>query len=380
MMKEGRMLQGTVSSAAQEMPQEQHSEKFDLFDSIDQFGVENLYFYRDPACGLKAIIAIHNTQLGPALGGCRLIAYSSEKEAIQDALGLARGMSYKAAIHRLPFGGGKAVLIKPEEPIKDRQSYFESFGRFVESLNGRYITAVDSGTGVADMDYIAQKTRFVTSTSSSIHGTGDPSPLTACGILSGITSAIELIWKTSDLKGFRVAIQGVGHVGYLLAKALHSRGADLYVSNRGAAKAERCRQEFGATIVNVEDIHRVECEIFSPCALSGALSRRVVSELKCRLVAGSANIQLASPEIGLALHEREITYLPDYVLNAGGLMHVALKYRGMDDEAVLKRVRSIGATISRLLERSHASGRPTSEIADVMAEEALYGADKKAST
>lgn len=350
-----------------------------IFQLLGRFNCKNLYFYHDPKQDLKAIIAVHSTRLGPALGGCRLASYKSEQAAVADAIGLARGMSYKAAIHRLEYGGGKAVLIRPESGIVDRAAYFESFGRFIESLNGLYITAVDSGTSVEDMDCIGRSTRFVTSTSKSSEGSGDPSPFTARGVLNSILAATQVLWQTDDLRGFRVAIQGVGHVGYQLAKLLHSRGAELFVSNRSAEKAERCRREFGASVIDAEQIHRVECEIFSPCALSGALSEKVVIELRCRLVAGAANIQLASADQGRLLHQRGILYLPDYVINAGGLMHVTMKYQGLDDKIIEGRVDEIGVTVSELIQRAIESGRPTSDIADEMAEENLrHGARARA--
>lgn len=369
------MLERTTLPASYGMADS--ASQFGLFDSIQQFSADKLHFYSDPSCNLKAIIAVHNSKLGPALGGCRLVSYRSEQEAIKDALGLARGMSYKAAIHQLPFGGGKAVLIKPDKPIQDRQRYFQSFGRFLDSLNGCYVTAVDSGTSVTDMDAIASQTQFVTSTSSLRHGSGDPSPFTADGVLIAIIAAVQKIWGSSDLKGLRVAIQGVGHVGYLLAKALHSRGVELYVSNRGDAAAQRCQQEFSAKIIERERIHQVECDIFSPCALSGVLTAKVVKELNCRMVAGAANIQLAAPEVATAMHERGIVYLPDYMLNAGGLMHVGLKYLKTSDEVIQQHLQSIGTTVSTLLERSFSSHQQPAVIADAMVKETLYGSDLK---
>lgn len=329
---------------------------------------EELHFRNDPDSGLQAVIAIHSTRLGPALGGCRCIEYPDSDAAIQDALRLSKGMSYKAALAGVPYGGGKAVIRRPHT-IKDREALFRAFGEFVESLGGRYITAVDSGTSTLDMAVAATRTTSVTSTSED----ADPSPWTALGVFRGIQSAVRHKLDREDLKGLRVAVQGVGHVGYPLARYLHEAGAELIVSEVDRNKARRARREFGAELVADNDIYAVDCDVFAPCGLGAVINDATLKEFRCSIIAGSANNQLMNEEHGVRLHEQGILYAPDFMINAGGLVFVALNHAGSLSRQVKTKVEQIEQTLDSLFSRAEAASAPTSEIASHMAEEIIYG-------
>jgi len=338
----------------------------ELFAYAEKLGFGELHVKFDQATELCAIIAIHSTKRGPALGGCRCIEYATTADAIRDALRLARGMSYKAAISNLPLGGGKTVLMKPKN-IANRNAYFEAFGRFVEDLGGRYITAMDSGTEVSDMDAIARSTRHVSTTSRG----GDPGPFTALGVLRGIEAAAKHKWQRSELAGLTIAIQGVGHVGYSLARDLHKLGVKLIVCDRNEAAVARCQEEFGAQAVAAEDIYSVECDIFAPCALGAILNDQTIPLLKAKIVAGSANNQLAEPRHDVALWERDILYAPDYAINAGGLIHALAEYQQSSMEEASKHINEIHDTLLTIFERSAQERKSTGEIADIIAAERL---------
>ncbi|KTD23544.1 leucine dehydrogenase [Legionella lansingensis] len=339
----------------------------DFLDYALSHGFGDLHFKVDTETGMKAIIAIHSTKLGPALGGCRFIEYPNTASAIYDAMRLARGMSYKAASVNLPLGGGKAVIIKPTVPY-DRNAYLHAFGRFVEELGGRYITALDSGTQLSDMDIIAQHTPHVASLSS--HN-GDPSPYTARGVLRGIQAAVEFKLGKSRLDNLHVAIQGLGHVGYLLAGHLHELGAKLSVADVNDIAVERAVKEFGATAVPTDMIHKIPCDVFAPCALGAIINDISINQLQTPIVAGAANNQLAHTYHGAALHEKGILYAPDYVLNAGGLIFAASKYFNTPEDEVTKQINGIGSSMLEIFARSQKENRPTSEIADTLAQEKL---------
>ena len=277
----------------------QTNDQDDFLEYALLHGFGDLHMKVDPQTGMKAIIAIHNTKLGPALGGCRFIEYPSTKAALFDAMRLARGMSYKAASVNLPLGGGKSVIIKPKGPY-DRTAYLHRFGEFINELGGRYITALDSGTELKDMDIIAQHTPYVASLSS--HN-GDPSPSTAKGVLRGIQAAVSFKLGKESLNGLHVAIQGLGHVGYLIAQHLHSLGARLTVADIAPGAVERAVKEFGATVVSTETIHKVPCDVFTPCALGAIINDVSINELQTTIVAGAANNQLAHTYHGQRLHE-----------------------------------------------------------------------------
>ncbi|QBQ56058.1 Leu/Phe/Val dehydrogenase [Nitrosococcus wardiae] len=343
-------------------------DKFDLFQYAEMLRFGDLHFHLDPATQLQAVVAIHNTRLGPAFGGCRCVPYASTQDAIQDAMRLAQGMSYKNAMARLPYGGGKAVLIQPPA-IKDREPYFEAFGQFVENLGGRYITAVDSGTSVADMDYAARRTLHVLCTSRHRGGSGDPSPYTALGVRLGIQAAVAYKFKRSDLEGLHVTIQGAGHVGYHLAKELHARGARLSICDINEKAVQRCGDEFNAQVVPPEAVYDLPCQVFAPCALGGVINDHTLPRLQASIIAGAANNQLLESRHGKILQEQGILYAPDYVINAGGAIRAVI-----EEETELKaKIENIYPTLMEIFQRAGNSHQATSEIADHMAEEILYG-------
>src|SRR6476646_4524265 len=265
----------------------------DLFGHLHSYDYGEVHFRLDKATGLRSIIAIHDTRLGPALGGCRFLPYDTDEAAVIDALRLARGMTYKAALAGLAHGGGKSVLIRPKQHF-DRVALFRAFGKFVEALGGHYITAEDSGTGLEDMEVLRTVTKHVTGVDISNGGSGDPSPFTALGVRRGIEAAVKFRLGRADLQGVRVAVQGAGNVGYHLCKELAGAGALITVADVRDELAERVRAEFGATVVPSAQVHRTECDVYAPCALGGAINDRTVPELRCAIVAGAANNQLAA--------------------------------------------------------------------------------------
>lgn len=339
-----------------------------MFDKIEQAHLNELHFKSDEATQLRSIIAIHNTKLGPALGGCRCIEYQSEDDAVNDVIRLAQGMSYKAALAQVPQGGGKAIIMKPAH-LTDREALYQAFGKFVNELGGRYITAIDSGTGLNDMDQVSKHTRFV---SGSNHDGLDPSPMTALGVFVGIRSAISHRFSLESLQGIHVAIQGVGNVGYELAKLLHEAGAILSVSDIDDSKTLKCVTEFGAKAVSTESIFDVACEVFAPCGLGAVLNDTTISRLQCEIVAGSANNQLAELRHGQTLHERDILYAPDYVINAGGLINVSLGNLDVPLDTIRSKTLGIGTTLKNIFERSKIDNCATYLIADQIAEDILY--------
>ena len=330
-------------------------------------GFGDLHFKVDPETGMKAIVAIHSTKLGPALGGCRFIPYPNTTSALYDAMRLARGMSYKAALANLPLGGGKSVIIQPTSEY-DRHAYLESFGMFVESLGGRYITALDSGTNLCDMDIIAQHTPHVASLS---QYNGDPSPYTAKGVLRGIEAAVAFKLSKTNLEGLHIAIQGLGHVGYTLAGYLHEAGANLTVADINPERVQLAVEAFNATPVSIDHIHKVKCDVFSPCALGAAINDMTLNQFQTTVIAGAANNQLAHYYHGQKLHEKGILYATDYVINAGGLIFAASKYLKTHEQQVEEQIKSIGETLTQIFTRSQDENKPVSEIADAMAEEKL---------
>jgi len=340
-----------------------------MFDTIERADLETLHFCSDRKSGLRAIIAIHNTRLGPALGGCRCVYYISDEAAITDVVRLARGMSYKAALANVPQGGGKAVILKPAEAF-DRVALYRAFGKFVNDLGGRYITAVDSGTLVSDMDEVASVTPYV---SGSVADGLDPSPVTALGVYSGICAAVRHQLGRDSVKGVHVAVQGVGNVGYALAALLHENGAQLTVSDTDRDRMQRCVRDFKANTVAPDIIHSINCDVFAPCGLGGVLNEKTLPELKCSIVAGAANNQLASDRQGMALHSRGILYAPDYVINAGGLIQVSLGFLKKPAEEINRRTLALGSALSDLFDKSRSDNCPPEKIANLVAETILYG-------
>jgi leucine dehydrogenase len=350
----------------------------DLFGHLKAYDYGEVHFKFDKATGLKAIVAIHDSRLGPALGGCRFIEYASDEDALIDALRLARGMTYKAALAGLAHGGGKSVIIRPKQHF-DRVALFRAFGKFVEDLGGHYITAEDSGTGLEDMEVIRTVTKNVTGVDQSRGGSGDPSPFTALGVRRGIEACVKFKLGKASLEGVHVAVQGVGHVGYYLCKELHSCGAKISVADVDALKAERAQREFGAAIVPLDRIASLDCDVYAPCALGSALNDQTIPHLKAQIVAGAANNQLAQPRNGDDLHARGILYAPDYAINAGGLVNVAQEVLGYDADKARVNTTKIYDTIFEIADRIAKTQAPTYKIADMLVEEKLSLVAPKAS-
>jgi leucine dehydrogenase len=346
-----------------------HTSLDGLFRYADVLHFGEVHVKFDHATGLKAIVAIHNLKCGPAIGGCRLIQYPNTDMALEDALRLASMMSFKAAISNLPHGGAKAVLIKPKI-IKDRKIYFEKFADFVHELGGRYITAVDSGTTTADMDVIANRTPYVTCTATS-GNVGDPSPQTAHGVRRGIEAAVKFKLNRDSLDGVHIAIQGAGHVGYLLAKECYECGAKLTMCDINQAALQKCVDEFGANTCSSDDIYDVKADVFAPCALGAVINQRTLKRLQVPIIAGSANNQLAHRQYADVLHERGILYSPDFLINAGGLIYVSAIYDHADPQKAINQVSDIYQTSMRLFERAREENRSTNEIAEQIAMERL---------
>ncbi|MCQ5455494.1 branched-chain amino acid dehydrogenase [Bacillus paralicheniformis] len=342
----------------------------ELFRYMEQYDYEQLVFCQDKQSGLKAIIAIHDTTLGPALGGTRMWTYESEEAAIEDALRLARGMTYKNAAAGLNLGGGKTVIIG--DPRKDKnEEMFRAFGRYIQGLNGRYITAEDVGTTVEDMDIIHDETDFVTGISPAFGSSGNPSPVTAYGVYKGMKAAAKEAFGTDSLEGKTVAVQGVGNVAYNLCRHLHEEGAKLIVTDINKEAVERAVAEFGARAVDPDDIYSQECDIYAPCALGATINDDTIPQLKAKVIAGAANNQLKETCHGDQIHDIGIVYAPDYVINAGGVINVADELYGYNSERALKKVEGIYGNIERVLEISKRDRIPTYLAADRLAEERI---------
>ncbi len=303
-----------------------------IFENMGKRGHEEVVFCQDRDTGLKAIVAIHNTTIGPALGGCRMWNYESEADALKDVLRLSRGMSYKAAIAGLNLGGGKAVIIGNSKKEKN-EILFRSFGRFVQGLAGRYITAEDVGTSVKDMEWVRMETRYVTGISRALGGSGDPSPVTALGTCSGIKAAVKKQLGKDSLNDLKICVQGLGHVGYHLCRYLHREGVKLVVTDINKDLVNRVVNEFDASVINSKDLYGADVDIYAPCALGATLNSQTIPKLKCSIVAGAANNQLKKEdEHSTMLKNRGILYAPDYAINAGGLINVANEIEGYNRE------------------------------------------------
>ena len=344
----------------------------EIFDLREFDGHELVAFGQDAASGLRAIIAIHSTTRGPAAGGCRMWPYATTTEALADVLRLSRGMSYKSALAGLPFGGGKAVIIGDSRKAKTPE-LFEAFGRLVDSLGGRYITAEDVGTTTADMASVARATRYVAGLNSAPgRAGGDPGPKTALGVFLGLKAAVKFRLGRGDLEGVSVAVQGVGGVGYHLCGLLAGEGARLAVADLRPAALERVCQELKARAVSVEELLGLDVDVLAPCALGGVLNAHSIPRLRARVVAGAANNQFVDGQDGASLHAAGILYAPDYVINAGGLISVTREYQGDATEAqVIAEIEAIPARLTEIFERSRRENRPPGAIADQMARERL---------
>ncbi|AOH55641.1 branched-chain amino acid dehydrogenase [Peribacillus muralis] len=342
----------------------------EIFKYLEKYDYEQLLFCQDKQSGLKAIIAIHDTTLGPALGGTRMWTYASEEDAIEDALRLSKGMTYKNAAAGLNLGGGKTVIIG--DPRKDKnEEMFRAFGRYIQGLNGRYITAEDVGTTVEDMDLIHEETDFVTGISPAFGSSGNPSPVTAYGVYRGMKAAAKEAFGTDSLEGKVVAVQGVGNVAYNLCRHLHEEGAKLIVTDINKDSVARAVESFGATAVNTDEIYGVECDIYAPCALGAVINDQTINQIKAKVIAGAANNQLKEAVHGDQIHEKGIIYAPDYVINAGGVINVADELLGYNRERALKKVEMVYDTIERVIEIAKRDQIPTYKAADRMAEERI---------
>ncbi|HEX5366344.1 MAG TPA: Glu/Leu/Phe/Val dehydrogenase dimerization domain-containing protein [Acidimicrobiales bacterium] len=341
-----------------------------VFDILASGGFEQVVHCHDAGSGLRAIVAVHSTALGPSLGGTRFHPYADEAEALRDVCRLARGMTYKHALCGNDLGGGKAVVIG--DPATHRsEALLRAYGRFVEGLAGRYVTAEDVGTTQADMDVIRRETRYVTGVSESLGGSGDPSPATAAGVEWAMRAVAERLWGTPSLGGRHVCISGVGKVGAALARRLAEDGAKLTVADVRARAVEGLVDSLGAVPVDPEVAHTVPCDVFAPCALGGVLDARTVPELRCQAVVGSANNQLASPADAERLRRRGVLYAPDFVVNAGGVINIAEERNGYDRARAGERIRAIHDTLVRVLDRSDADDVSTAAAAERLAEERI---------
>jgi leucine dehydrogenase len=327
---------------------------------------ENVIFCSDPVTQLKAIIAIHDTTLGPAVGGCRIWSYSNEEDALTDALRLSKGMSYKNAIAGLSFGGGKAVILKPKF-ISNRQALFESFGRMVHQLNGRYYSAEDIGTNTKDVMAAYSQTPYMVGLEGQ---SGDPSPITAIGVVSGMKAALEHQRGDRTLKGIKVSVQGVGQVGYYLCQQLHQEGAHIIATDVNPKALERVVHEFQATPVTPDKIYQQPVDIFAPCALGGILNDQTIAKLQATIVAGSANNQLHSRQHGQQLLDKKILYAPDYVINAGGIINVSYE-QNYDATKAIAKVQKIARKLKQIFHEAQNQGLCTNMVADLQAQQII---------
>jgi len=341
-----------------------------VFETTDAMGHEQVVFFNHRDSGLKCIVAIHSTILGPALGGLRMWPYASEADALKDVLRLSQGMTYKAAVSGLNLGGGKAVLIGNPETDKS-EALFRALGRFIGSLGGRYITAEDVGTNVEDMDLIYQETDRVVGVHEVHGGSGDPSPFTALGTVHGIRACLEKRFGHADFSRVSFAVQGAGHVGQHLVRLLRAEGAKVFVTDINEERVEELVNAYGAEAVPMAQIYDADATVFVPCALGGVVNEDTLPRLKCEIVAGSANNQLESNEWGTELERRGILYAPDYAINAGGLMNCSLELQGYNEERAHRMVATIYNVIRRIFEIAEREALPSWQAADRLAEQRI---------
>ncbi|MBB5877936.1 Glu/Leu/Phe/Val dehydrogenase [Xanthomonas sp. 3498] len=346
-----------------------------LFETLANTGHEQVVFCHNRDVGLQAIIAIHNTVLGPALGGVRMRPYANTESALQDALRLSRTMTYKNALAGLNIGGGKAVIIG--DPKSDKsEALFRAFGRYVDSLGGRYITAEDVGTDVNDMEQIYLETEYVTGVHQVHGGSGDPAPFTAYGALQALMASLQRKFGHEEIGKTSIAVQGLGHIGMELVKLLKERGAKLYVTDLDPALVARAVAEYGAESVDPDDIYDVAADVLAPCAMESALDEAKLPRLKVKIVCGTANNQLANPAVGEELHRRGILYAPDYAVNAGGVMNVSLEIDGYNRERAMRLIRSMYHNLGKIFDLSERENIPPQQAADRIAETRMQAIGK----
>lgn len=344
---------------------------YPLFSDLANLSHEQLVFCSRPEVGLKAIVAIHDTTLGPALGGVRMWKYSSEKQAIKDALRLSRGMTYKAAISGLNFGGGKAVIIGDSRTDKT-EAMFRTFGKFIDGLAGRYITAEDVGMSEREMSWIYSETKYVTGIPKSLGGSGDPSPVTAYGVYMGMKAAAKKAYGSDSLSDKRIAIQGAGSVATYLARYLKSENANLFVTDIFEEKAVQLARETGAEVVSPDEIYTLDLHIFSPCALGGVVNDGTIDHISCDIIAGGANNILDDEKKhGHALQDRGILYAPDYVINAGGIINISSEMHGYNEKLAMDKTSEIYDTVLNVFEYSENHNLTPVEASNFLAEERI---------
>jgi leucine dehydrogenase len=338
-----------------------------LFETISGMGHEQVVLSHDKASGYRGVIAIHDTTLGPALGGCRFWNYATDDEAVTDALRLSRGMTYKNAVAGLNLGGGKAVIIGDNKTTK-REMVFRAHGRFVESLGGRYVTAEDVGTSPSDMDYVLMETDYVAGLAGK---SGDPSPVTAHGVFRAIQASAKYRWGSDDLSGRTVTLQGCGHVGFYLATELRDAGARIIVTDIDPEKVKQVVDATGATAVAPDEIYGQKADIFAPCALGGVINDKTLPQLRVEIVAGGANNQLLEERHGHEIEAKGLLYAPDYVANAGGVINVYSELAGWDSQRSLRKADDIYNTILGVFDIAKQDGIPSFQAADRLAERRL---------
>jgi len=331
-------------------------------------GHEQLLFCNDEETGLKAIIAIHSTVLGPSLGGTRMWKYANEMEALNDVLRLSRGMTYKNSISNLNLGGGKAVIIGDSHTMKS-EAFFRRFGKFVESLSGKYITAEDVGISPEDMGWVSKETKHVVGLPGK---SGDPSPVTALGVYMGMKACAKIQFGSDSLEGKKIAVQGVGHVGEYLVKHLTNEGAEVFISDIYQQTLDRVSSAYNATVVAPQDIYDIDMDIYAPCALGATINDDTLAKLSCSIIAGAANNQLKNESIhGAAVMNKGIIYAPDYAINAGGVINCFSEVHGLSSEWAHTKAEEIYQTIFNIVSRSQSEKLPTYQIANAIAEERI---------
>lgn len=346
-------------------------EEGSVFNQLSKCHHQKVVFCSDEDTGLKAIIAVHDTTLGPALGGTRMWAYRSEAEALSDVLRLSRTMTYKAAISGLNLGGGQAVIIGDSRTDKN-EALMRRYGRFIKNLNGSFITAEDLGTSTKDMEYIRMETEYVTGVPVSLGGSGDPSPAAAKGVLMGIKACVKELFGTDTLAGRSVAVQGIGHVGENLVHLLRDEHAQVYVSDINEDRVRQVAKKYGAQAISNNSIFDLEFDIYAPCALGATVNSETIPKMKCSIIAGSANNQLADEELhGQMLLEQGILYAPDYLINAGGMINCYSELSGYSKKRTLQLAENIYSATRGVLKKSKEENIPTNKAADIIAEKRI---------
>lgn len=342
-----------------------------VFDQLSVFGHQKVVYCNDESTGLKAIIAIHDTTLGPALGGTRMWPYKSESDALRDVLRLSRSMTYKSAISGLNLGGGSTVIIGDSRKDKN-EALLRMYGKFIKNLNGEYITAEDVGTNTRDMEYIRMETQYVTGVPESIGGSGDPTPVAARGVYMGIKGCLKQLYGNDNLAGKSVVVQGTGHVGENLVKLLRDENAKVYVSDIDEDRLRQVAKKYGAEAVEHNSIFDLDVDIYAPCALGATINTNTIKRLKCAIVAGSANSQLEDEQVhGKMLLDKDILYAPDYVINAGGLINLYSEIAGFSKKRTMQLTENIYEAVRNVLKLSKAENISSIEAANKIAEKRI---------